>query len=102
MPLFIPVVAFCATLSAGEVLPIAPYECVWVENSAVTVAEECVPAVNMIINNEAVIARADAALLEEFQHDGVFRYFGFCVDSRDLKSFYIDYRVDVQGLGEDT
>jgi hypothetical protein len=90
----VPIVAFCTAMSAGEMSPAPPFECVWVApDERYETMLECAEHADWIREDANIVAGATMSLRYQFDYTGQVRWYTFCIDERELRDFYTHFGV---------
>ena len=97
---FLATVAFCAAASSGQLSPIAPFECVWVEDEYIFETETaCRIRTGRVKESPSIIQVANRELMMT-SGKPVANYFTFCVPEDEAKKFYATFGIDAGDLPE--
>lgn len=100
---FIPIIAFCAAMSSGDVSPIEPFECAWVEDRQTVFVSEtgCSFRANDMVENMDIVRQAQKSLHDATGYVGPTPWFMYCIELDKLPDFYRHFGVEASDLPTD-
>lgn len=103
MTSIIPLVAFCASMSAGEHSPVPPFECIWVEDqvNVYTNTTGCLLGTREMLRDDVLTTTARSLVYKEYENVDNVYWYTYCVPLEELPGFYKAFGIDPTDLPVD-
>lgn len=99
--MFVAIVAFCTALATEQP---NMKECVWVEDTEnrFQTHGSCAARTNSLLKDGDVHLHASDSLFSEYLYKGQLAYATYCINERELKSFYNHWNIESEDVPQET